>query len=102
MSLTGGHTAGHQIVTMRSGGKEAIHMGDLLPLHVHFNPLWITAYDNFPLDSIRMKVQLSSVGIANNAWFTFYHDPYYAACKFDEKGNILDSVPSVAVMQPAG
>lgn len=100
VSLTGGHTAGHQVVKMASGGEEALHLGDLLPLHAHFNPLWLTAYDNFPLDTIGMKEELEKSGIAKNAWFTFYHDPYYSACKFDEKGNIVDSVPSnVTVLQ---
>jgi len=76
VSLTGGHTAGHQIVTMRSGSEVALHLGDLLPLHVSFNPLWLTSYDNFPLDSISMKERHENMGIKENAWFTFYHDPY--------------------------
>ncbi|MBF0559356.1 MAG: MBL fold metallo-hydrolase [Nitrospirae bacterium] len=102
VSLTGGHTGGHQIVIMRSGGEEALHLGDLLPLHVHFNPLWLTAYDNFPLDTIRMKERHEKIGLAANAWFTFYHDPYYAACKFDEKGNIVAGVPPQVTSQQAG
>jgi glyoxylase-like metal-dependent hydrolase (beta-lactamase superfamily II) len=93
--LTGGHTAGHQIISMRSDNEEALHLGDLLPTHVHFNPLWLTAYDNFPLDSIRMKEQYENRGLSNMAWFTFYHDADFAACKFDEKGNITDSVPPI-------
>ncbi len=53
--LTGGHNRGHQIVRIESGGESAYHLGDLLPTHVQYNPLWITAYDNFPLDSIHQK-----------------------------------------------
>ncbi len=92
VSLTGGHTRGHQIVIMRSSGEEAIHLGDLLTTHVHFNPLWITAYDNFPLDSIREKARYENKGINDGAWFTLYQDIGYLACKFDEKGNVVDSV----------
>lgn len=87
---TGGHSRGHQIVVMESGGQVAVHSGDLLPTHANFNPLWITAYDNFPLDSIQLKEKLEEKYIKEKAWFTFYHDPFMAACKFDKDGNILE------------
>jgi glyoxylase-like metal-dependent hydrolase (beta-lactamase superfamily II) len=90
--LTGGHTRGHQIVLMESRGEKAVHLGDLLPTHAHFNPLWITAYDNFPLDSIQMKERYLKQYVAEGAWFIFYQDPIYLACKFDEKGTVVDAV----------
>jgi glyoxylase-like metal-dependent hydrolase (beta-lactamase superfamily II) len=89
---TGGHTRGHQIVRIESGGETALHLGDLLPTHIHFNPLWIMAYDNFPLDSVRQKEEWETKGLQENAWFTFYHDPFMQACKFDEKGNVLEKI----------
>jgi glyoxylase-like metal-dependent hydrolase (beta-lactamase superfamily II) len=90
--LTGGHTRGHQIIVMESEGKKAVHLGDLLPTHAHFNPLWVTAYDNFPLDSIRMKEHYLQQFVDESAWFVFYQDPRYHACRFDEKGNVLDAL----------
>ena len=87
---TGGHTRGHQVVSMESAGQTALHMGDLLPTHAHFNPLWVTAYDNFPLDAIEVKKELESRGIKEGSWFTFYHDPFIQACRFDEEGNIVE------------
>jgi glyoxylase-like metal-dependent hydrolase (beta-lactamase superfamily II) len=89
----GGHTRGFQTVLLESGGQSAIHLGDLLPTHVHFNPLWVTAYDNFPLDTIRQKKELERKYIGQGAWFTFYHDPFVLACRFDEKGNIVERYP---------
>lgn len=86
--LTGGHTRGHQAVRLTSGGETAIHLGDLLPTPAYSNPLWITAYDNFPLDSIAMKEEIMARGIVEGSWFTFYHDPEILACTFDEKGEI--------------
>ncbi len=87
---TGGHTRGHQIVILESGGQKALHMADLLPLHTHYNPLWIMAYDNFPMDVIRQKEILERNAIEENAWFTFYHDPALSLCRFDEKGNVIE------------
>jgi glyoxylase-like metal-dependent hydrolase (beta-lactamase superfamily II) len=87
---SGGHTRGHQIVWIESGGGVALHMADLLPTHAHFNPLWIMAYDNFPLDAIAAKEEWEERGIRENAWFTFYHDPFVLACKFDENGDMRE------------
>lgn len=87
---TGGHTKGHQMVRLASEGEKAVHLGDLLPNHAHFNPLWVTPYDNFPLDSIARKEELIAPAVAEGQWFLFYHDPYMAACKFDRDGNVVE------------
>jgi glyoxylase-like metal-dependent hydrolase (beta-lactamase superfamily II) len=87
---SGGHTRGHQVVWMESGGECAVHMSDLLPTHVHFNPRWVMAYDNFPMDAIAKKEEIEREALAKNAWFTFYHDSFVAACRFDEKGEVKE------------
>jgi glyoxylase-like metal-dependent hydrolase (beta-lactamase superfamily II) len=90
---TAGHNNGHQIVEIESRGETALHLGDLLPTHAHSNPLWVMAYDNYPLDSIAGKEQWITSGVGVGAWFTFYHDAFMQACRFDEKGNITDTWP---------
>ncbi|MEW6429083.1 MAG: MBL fold metallo-hydrolase [Thermodesulfobacteriota bacterium] len=88
---TGGHTRGHQAFRLASAGQSALHLGDLLPNHAHFNPLWVTAFDNFPLDSVEEKVRLIDEGRRKNSWFTFYHDPYMQACRLDGEGGIREA-----------
>jgi glyoxylase-like metal-dependent hydrolase (beta-lactamase superfamily II) len=90
---TGGHNRGHQIIEMSSRGERALHLGDLLPTHAHGNPLWVMAYDNFPLEAIRLKEKWIKGGIAEKAWFTFYHDPYMLACRYDDAGGIAEQWP---------
>lgn len=90
---TGGHTRGHQIVRISSGGERALHLADLLPSHAHFNPLWVMAYDNFPMDVIALKQKLLAEAAETGAWLTFYHDPHVRACKFGEKGDIIKRWP---------
>ncbi len=90
---TGGHNGGHQIVEMASRGEKALHLGDLLPTHAHANPLWVMAYDNFPMEAIAAKEQWMKHGVAEGAWFTFYHDPFMTACKYDDGGNVTDKWP---------
>ena len=90
---TGGHNGGHQIVIMASKGETALHLGDLLPTHAHANPLWVMAYDNYPMDAIALKEQWIKQGVADKSWFTFYHDFYLLACRFDEKGSVVQKWP---------
>ena len=85
---TGGHTRGHQAVCLASEGETALHLGDLLPMPAYRNPLWITAYDNFPLDSIAAKEQLLDQALREAAWLLFYHDPEVLACKFAADGAV--------------
>jgi glyoxylase-like metal-dependent hydrolase (beta-lactamase superfamily II) len=87
---TGGHNNGHQIITMTSKGEAALHLGDLLPTHIHFNPLWIMAYDTYPVEVIKLKEKYEALGVEDNMWFTFYHDPFIRACRFNEKGDITE------------
>lgn len=94
---TGGHSRGHQAVRLESGGEVALHLADLLPTHAHFNPLWIMAYDNFPLDAIARKEEMEKRGLSENAWFTFYHEPEILACKFDETGRITQKWPNILI-----
>ncbi len=91
---SGGHTRGHQIVEMNSGLEYAVHLGDLFPTHAQVNPLWVMAYDNFPLDVIDRKEQFFKEYGAKDCWFLFYHDPFMRACKLDSELTITSSWPS--------
>ncbi|MED4271497.1 MBL fold metallo-hydrolase [Geobacillus stearothermophilus] len=89
---TGGHSAGHAIVVIESDGEMAIHLGDLLGTHAHQNVLWVMAYDDYPMDSIFAKQRWLPYGMERNAWFTFYHDAYYRAVKWQADGAIAAAV----------
>lgn len=91
LARTGGHTRGHQAVWLESAGEAALHLGDLLPMPVFANPLWITAYDNFPLDSIAAKEHFLKQAICAEAWLLFYHDPGILACKLDGDGAVREA-----------
>ncbi|MEW9500725.1 YtnP family quorum-quenching lactonase [Jeotgalibacillus marinus] len=96
MIHTGGHSNGHSIVLMEQDGETMVHMADLMPTHAHQNPLWVLAYDDYPMTSIAAKQDWIKKGIANNWWFMFYHDSFYRALKWDEAGKeIVDSVKRV-------
>ncbi len=68
MIHTGGHSYGHSIITIESNGEKAVHMADIFPTTAHKNPLWVTAYDDYPLQSIREKERRITNYIMDNFW----------------------------------
>lgn len=93
MIHTGGHSNGHSIITLERNGEVLFHLGDILPTHAHQNPLWVMAYDDYPMTSIASKNKWIEKGLKNQAWFTFYHDTYYRAIKWSKDGrNVITSI----------
>jgi glyoxylase-like metal-dependent hydrolase (beta-lactamase superfamily II) len=86
MIHTGGHSDGHSVIKLTRNDESILHMGDLMPTHAHSNPLWVLAYDDYPMDSIFAKEKLMEEGLAGNYWFSFYHDAVYRLVKWDESG----------------
>lgn len=89
---TGGHTRGYQLVEIQGSEGCAVHLGDLFPTHTHVNPLWIMAYDNYPMEVIQLKQELIPHYRRKNCWFTFYHDIFMKACRLDDQGQITEQV----------
>jgi len=89
---TGGHSNGHSILTLTSQGETAIHLADIMPTHAHKNPLWVLAYDDYPMTSIPAKQKWQAFAEEKNAWYLFYHDAIYRAVKWDEDGQITHEV----------
>lgn len=92
LHYTGGHTRGHQLVEICSQDQTAVHLGDIFPTHAHINPLWIMAYDNFPMEVIPLKEKYFTEYQKRDSWFTFYHDHDIKACKLNEDLKICQSV----------
>jgi len=56
---TGGHSAGHQAIVVRAPGSRPLaFFGDLCMRPWAANPRWVTAFDDFPLDSVLVKASL--------------------------------------------
>ena len=93
MIHTGGHSDGHAIVKLKQKGETLIHMADIMPTHAHQNPLWVMAYDDYPMTSIFAKEKLLKEAYTNGYKFIFYHDAYYRMVQWDESGkDIIDSL----------
>lgn len=58
---TGGHSSGHQAIVVRGSGdsgRTLVFFGDLFMRPWAANPRWVTAFDDFPLDSVARKAEL--------------------------------------------
>ncbi|MEH7074713.1 YtnP family quorum-quenching lactonase [Neobacillus drentensis] len=93
MIHTGGHSDGHSILIVEDEGEMLVHMADLMATHAHQPVLWVMAYDDYPMTSIAAKEKWLPYGLINNAWFSFYHDAFYRAVKWDADGkHIVESI----------
>lgn len=95
MIHTGGHSDGHSIILLESQNEQAIHMADIMPTHAHQNVLWVLAYDDYPMKSIEQKQKWMGEGLVKEAWYIFYHDALYRAIKWNQSGEIIDSLKRI-------
>jgi len=75
---TGGHSAGHQAIIVRGtgdGARTVAFLGDLFMRPWGANPRWVTAFDDFPLDSVRRKAELFSQAVDEDWLIVLSHEP---------------------------
>lgn len=96
--LTGGHSRGHQATLVQTThGAALLHLGDLLITHAHLPPAWVSALDDFPLDTIAAKRRWLSQAARNSWWVAFSHDVTAVAGLLDEDGKLRESWPAQTV-----
>jgi glyoxylase-like metal-dependent hydrolase (beta-lactamase superfamily II) len=77
---TGGHSAGHQAIVVRRGGEAGrtlAFFGDLCMRPWSANPRWVTAFDDFPLDSVDVKGELFAQAAAEGWLVVLSHEPVH-------------------------
>jgi glyoxylase-like metal-dependent hydrolase (beta-lactamase superfamily II) len=74
---TGGHSAGHQAIVVRGSGDGArtlAFFGDLMMRPWAANPRWVTAFDDFPLDSVVRKAALFAQAVEEDWIVVLSHE----------------------------
>ena len=75
---TGGHSAGHQAIVVRGAGpagRTLAFFGDLAMRPWSANPKWVTAFDDFPLDSVLVKGELFRRASEEGWMVVLSHEP---------------------------
>jgi glyoxylase-like metal-dependent hydrolase (beta-lactamase superfamily II) len=86
-----GHTEFMQAVILRSAGKTACYISDIIPTTAHLDLNWVMAFDLFPLQTIESRQRYYAQAIPEK-WLTiFTHDPNipWAYVEKDERGKML-------------
>jgi glyoxylase-like metal-dependent hydrolase (beta-lactamase superfamily II) len=74
---TGGHSTGHQAVIVRGtgdGARTLAFFGDLLMRPWGANPRWVTAFDDFPLESVAQKSLLFAQAVEEDWIIVLSHE----------------------------
>jgi len=91
-----GHTEYMQAVIIRSGGKTACYVSDLIPTSSHLDLNWVMAFDLYPLQTTESRQRYYAEAIPEK-WLTiFTHDPNipWAYVEKDEKQRLVAREPS--------
>ena len=82
-----GHTRHMQAVILRSDGKTACYISDLIPTTWHLDVTWVMAYDLFPLEVIENRKRYYQTALAED-WLTmFTHDPEIPWARLERSGD---------------
>jgi glyoxylase-like metal-dependent hydrolase (beta-lactamase superfamily II) len=91
-----GHTANMQAVIVRSGGRTACYISDLIPTTAHIDLTWGMAFDLYPLETIESKKQYYAESVPEKWLTVFTHDPKtpWAYVEKDKLGKMMASAVS--------
>jgi glyoxylase-like metal-dependent hydrolase (beta-lactamase superfamily II) len=71
-----GHTRNMQAVMVRSGGKTACYISDLVPMLSHLKPTWVMAFDLYPLETIENRKKFYAEAMRENWLVVLTHEPH--------------------------
>lgn len=91
---SGGHTEGHFVIEMESGGQKVFYYADIFMDHHHLPIPFNSASDIHPLDTMKMKRKKLPEIIEDNVIMAFDHDKDYqfAKVKADGKRFVVEHV----------
>lgn len=69
-----GHTAHLQAVIVRSGGKTACYISDLIPTSAHLDLTWVMGFDLYPLQTIDSRRRYYERALPEKWLTVFTHD----------------------------
>jgi glyoxylase-like metal-dependent hydrolase (beta-lactamase superfamily II) len=92
---TGGHTPGHSIVRLESGGQRLTFAGDAVFQPGFENPGWHNGFEHDPEESTRVRVRLLSELAATGEALVATHLPFPSVCHVAVAGDAFRFVPAV-------
>lgn len=92
---TGGHTPGHSVVRLASGGDRLTFAGDAV-FQVGFDqPEWQNGFEHDPEEAARVRIRLLQEIAATGESLIATHLPFPSVCRVAAAGNAFRCVPAV-------
>ncbi|KUI21025.1 MBL fold metallo-hydrolase [Mycobacterium lehmannii] len=92
---TGGHTPGHAIVRLDSGGDRLTFAGDAVFAPGFDNPEWHNGFEHDPEESTRVRIELLRELAATGESLVATHLPFPSVCRVATAGDVFRCVPTV-------
>ena len=91
---TGGHTPGHSVVRLASGGERLTFAGDAV-FEVGFeHPDWYNGFEHDPIEAARVRINLLRELAANREALVATHLSFPSVCHVAVAGNAFRCVPA--------
>jgi glyoxylase-like metal-dependent hydrolase (beta-lactamase superfamily II) len=92
---TGGHTPGHSVVRLASGGDRLTFAGDAVFQVAFDRPDWFNGFEHDPEEAARVRVRLLQELAATREALVATHLPFPSICHVAVAGNAFRGVPAV-------
>jgi glyoxylase-like metal-dependent hydrolase (beta-lactamase superfamily II) len=94
VARNGGHTPGHSIVRLASGGDALTFAGDSVFAPGFDNPEWHNGFEHDPEESARVRIQLLRELSATGEAMVATHLPFPSVCHVATHGDVFRCVPA--------
>ena len=86
VKVTDGHARGHQVVLVNHGGERIAYLGDLVPTPYHLDLGAISAFDQFPEETLERKREFLSQA-ERDGWLLIFSHGYEQKAGYLERRN---------------
>ncbi|HSH94278.1 MAG TPA: MBL fold metallo-hydrolase [Roseimicrobium sp.] len=94
VTRTGGHTPGHSVVRVASGGDRLTFAGDLVFAVGFEHPEWYNGFEHDPEEAARVRIGLLQELAATHAALVATHLSFQSVCHVAVAGNAFRCVPA--------
>jgi glyoxylase-like metal-dependent hydrolase (beta-lactamase superfamily II) len=95
VTRTGGHTPGHSIVRVASGGERLTFAGDLVFTVGFEHPEWFNGFEHDPEEAVRVRTSLLRELAANGSLLVATHMPFPSVGHVAVAGDAFRWVPAI-------
>jgi len=94
VSRTGGHTPGHSVVRLASGGERLMFAGDAIFPVSFDHPEWHNGFEHDPEEATRVRVRLMRELAETGSWLVATHMPFPSVGRVAVAGDLFRWVPT--------